>query len=187
MARVTAIFGSQREAEQAIEALRRIQISDAHLSVVTRRVDDVEVGEHKEAHKHGDSAPTRVAKGMVAGASIGALFGLAALAIPGVGPFITAGALASTLGATGGAAAAGAIVGGTSGAIGAALVRAGYTHDEAEYYGSAVERGGILVAVDTEDVAEREVRSILSQYGGRSYTRGVTVDQVTPRRDDLRP
>jgi uncharacterized membrane protein len=186
MARVTAIFDSQREAEQAIEALRRIQVADAHLSVVTRRVDDVEIDDQKHTHKHGDSAPTRVAKGMVAGAGIGALFGLAALAIPGVGPFITAGALASTLGATGGAAAAGAIVGGTSGAIGAALVRAGYTHDEAEYYGSAVERGGILVAVDSEDVSEREVRSILSQYGGRSYTRGATVDQVTTRRDDLR-
>jgi hypothetical protein len=184
MARVTAIFASEREAEQAIDALRGIQIPDARLSVVTRRVDDVEVGGH--THKHGDSAPTRVAKGLVAGAGIGALFGLAALAIPGVGPFITAGALASTLGATGGAAAAGAIVGGTSGAIGAALVRAGYTHDEAEYYGSAVERGGILVAVDTEDVSEREVRSILSQYGGRSFTRGATVDRDMVRRDDLR-
>jgi uncharacterized membrane protein len=184
MARVTAIFDSQREAEQAIEALRRIQVPDAHLSVVTRRVDDV--GEHKHTHTHGDSAPTRVAKGMVAGAGIGALFGLAALAIPGVGPFITAGALASTLGATGGAAAAGAIVGGTSGAIGAALVRAGYTHDEAEYYGSAVERGGVLVAVDTQDVSEREVHSILAQFGGRAYGRGATVDRDITRRDDLR-
>ena len=184
MARVTAIFDSQREAEQAIEALRRIQVPDAHLSAVTRRVDDVEVGEHK--HKHGDSAPARVAKGMVAGAGIGALFGLAAIAIPGVGPFITAGALASTLGATGGAAAAGAIVGGTSGAIAGALVRAGYTHDEAEYYGSAVERGGVLVAVDTEDVSEREVRSVLSEFGGRSYARGATVDRDITRRDDIR-
>lgn len=183
MARVTAIFDSQREAEQAIEALRRIEVPDAHLSVVTRRLDDVEV-EHK--HQHGDSAPTRVAKGMVAGAGVGALFGLAALAIPGIGPFITAGALASTLGATGGAAAAGAIVGGTSGAIGAALVRAGYTHDEAEYYGSAVERGGILVAVDTQDVSEREVRSMLSQFGGRSYAGGATVDRDITRRDDIR-
>jgi uncharacterized membrane protein len=186
MARVTAIFDSQREAEQAIGALRRIQVPDAHLSVVTRRVDDVEAGEHQHTHKHGDSAPARVAKGLVAGAGVGALFGLAALAIPGVGPFITAGALASTLGATGGAAAAGAIVGGASGAIGAALVRAGYTHDEAEYYGSAVERGGVLVAVDTEDVSEREVRSVLSQHGGRSYTRGATVDRDVTRRDDLR-
>ena len=182
MSRVTAIFDGQREAEQAIEALRRIEVPDAHLSVVARRLEDVEV-EHK--HEHGDSAPTRVAKGMVAGAGIGALFGLAALAIPGVGPFITAGALASTLGATGGAAAAGAIVGGTSGAIGAALVRAGYTHDEAEFYGSAVERGGVLVAVESKDVSEREIRSILSQYGGRSYV-GAAVDPDVTRRDDLR-
>jgi hypothetical protein len=87
-----------------------------------------------------------------AGAGAGLLFGLAALAIPGVGPFITAGALASALGTTGGALAAGAIVGGTSGAIAGGLSKAGYSKDEAEFYGPAVERGGVLVAVDTEGV-----------------------------------
>jgi hypothetical protein len=65
---------------------------------------------------------------------------LAALAIPGVGPFITAGALATALGTTGGALAAGAIVGGTSGAIAGGLSKAGYSKDEAEFYGPAVER-----------------------------------------------
>jgi hypothetical protein len=38
-----------------------------------------------------DSAGKRAAKGAAAGAGAGLLFGLAALAIPGVGPFITAG------------------------------------------------------------------------------------------------
>lgn len=182
MSRVTAVFDNERQAEQAITALRSVQVPDAHLSVITRRVDDVEVPEHK----HGDSAPARVAKGAAAGAGIGALFGLAAIAIPGIGPFITAGALASTLGATGGAAAAGAIVGGTSGAIAGALARAGYSRDEATYYGSAIERGAVLVAVDTEDVSERDVRSVLSQYGGRSYGRDAVVDRDISRRDDLR-
>ena len=53
---------------------------------------------------------------------VGALFGIAAALIPGVGPFITAGTLlATTLGAVGGGAVAGAVVGGTTGLIASAL------------------------------------------------------------------
>ena len=66
----------------------------------------------------------------------------------------------------------GAIVGGTSGAIAGALARAGYSKDESEFYGPAVERGGVLVAVETEDVASaNEVGEILTQHGGRTYRR----------------
>jgi hypothetical protein len=97
---------------------------------------------------------------------------LAALAIPGVGPFITAGALASALGTTGGALAAGAIVGGTSGAIAGGLSKAGYTREESEFYGPAVERGGVLVAVETGGaVSPDQAREVLTRNGGRTYGR----------------
>ena len=181
MARVTAIFDDHAQAERAVSALRRISVPDAHLSVIARRAHDVEV-----EGKHGDSAGARVGKGALAGAGIGAIFGLAAALIPGVGPFITAGALASTLGATGGAAAAGAIVGGTSGAIAGALSRAGYSHEEAAYYGPAVERGSVLVAVDTDAVNEASVRSVLNEYGGRTYSRESTVEREAARGEDFR-
>ena len=181
MARITAVFDDQKQAEQAIAALRRINVSDAHLSVVARRQDVA----GKEV-KHGDSAGERVGKGALAGAGIGAIFGLAAALIPGVGPFITAGALASVLGATGGAAAAGAIVGGASGAIAGALARAGYTRDEADFYGPAVERGGVLVAAETDELTARDVRPILAQYGGRTFGRQAPVDREISRPDEFR-
>jgi hypothetical protein len=181
MSRVTAIFDDHAKAERAVTALRRISVPDAHLSVIARRVDDVEV-----EGKHGDSAGARVGKGALAGAGVGAIFGLAAALIPGVGPFITAGALASTLGATGGAAAVGAIVGGTSGAIAGALSRAGYSHEEAAYYGPAVERGGVLVAAETDASSESAVRSILSEHGGRTYSRQSTVEREAARGEDFR-
>lgn len=181
MARVTAIFDNETQAEQAVSALRRARVPDAHLSVIARRQHDVEVAHEK----HGDSAGARVGKGALAGAGIGAIFGLAAALIPGVGPFITAGALATALGATGGAAAAGAIVGGTSGAIAGALARAGYSRDEAAYYGPAVERGGILVAAETHDVPESEVLAILAQYGGNTYGREAAVDRDIVRSNEL--
>jgi hypothetical protein len=108
-------------------------------------------------------------KGLLGGAGIGALFGLAAALIPGVGPFVAAGALATALGATGGAVAAGALVGATSGAIAGALAKAGYPEQEAHWYANELERGGLMVAVDTQGLrlSESEIRDVLVRCGGR--------------------
>jgi uncharacterized membrane protein len=165
MARVTAVFDDRTQAERAITELRRRGIPDAQMSVVSRRPDDVDV----TAGRTDDKTAERVGKGALAGAGVGTLFGLAALLIPGVGPFITAGVLASALGATGGAIASGAIVGGTSGALAGAFSKAGYSRDEAEFYGSRVESGGVLVAVEADDVSAERLRSELQQLGGRTY------------------
>jgi hypothetical protein len=175
MGRVTAIFDDRSQAERAISELRRRGVSDANLSVVSRRPDDVEVGRDADT----DSAGERVGKGALAGAGVGTLFGLAAALIPGVGPFITAGTLATVLGTTGGAAAAGAIVGGASGALAGAFAKAGYSREEAEFYGPAVERGGVLVAVDADDVSESRLRSDLAQLGGRPYGSSTVTGDVS--------
>ena len=121
MARVTAVFDDRTQAERAIAELRQGGISEKEMSIVSRRPDDAEV----KGAPVDDKAGERIGKGALAGAGVGTLFGLAALAIPGVGPFITAGVLASALGATRGAVAAGAIVGGTSGALAGAFAKAG--------------------------------------------------------------
>ncbi|SRR4051812_48201239 len=165
MARVTAVFDDRTQAERAISELRRRGIPDAQMSIVSRRPDDVDV----TAGRADDTTGERVGKGALAGAGVGTLFGLAALLIPGVGPFVTAGVLASALGATGGAIASGAIVGGTSGALAGAFSKAGYSRDEAEFYGSGVERGGVVVAVEADDVSSERLRSELAQFGGRTY------------------
>ena len=167
MSRVTAVFDDRTQAEQAVTELRRLGVTDTDLSFIARNEEDAVA-----AGASTDTAGKRAAKGAAAGAGAGLLFGLAALAIPGVGPFITASALASALGTTGGALAAGAIVGGTSGAIAGGLSKAGYSKDEAEFYGPAVERGGVLVAVETEGmVTPEQTRQVLSRHGGKSYDR----------------
>ena len=167
MSRVTAVFNDRERAELAVIELRRLGMTDTDLSFIARNEEEAVA-----AGASTDTAGKRAAKGAAAGAGAGLLFGLAALAIPGVGPFITAGALASALGTTGGALAAGAIVGGTSGAIAGGLSKAGYSKDEAEFYGPAVERGGVLVAVDTEGVVSSDqTREVLARHGGNSYGR----------------
>src|SRR5688500_2746391 len=92
MARVTAVFDNQTRAEQAVIELRRLGVTDTDLSFVARSEEEAVA-----AGASPDSAGKRAAKGAAAGAGAGLLFGLAALAIPGVGPFVTAGALASAL------------------------------------------------------------------------------------------
>jgi hypothetical protein len=171
--RVTAIFDNRVQAEQAINALRQLGISDQQLSVVAQHEGQTTASGGGSAAAAADDAGDRVGKGALAGAGAGALFGLAALAIPGVGPFITAGWLASALGVTGGAIASGAIVGGTSGAVAGLFSKAGYDEHEAAHYGSALERGGILVAVDTAGsvVSADQVRAVLAQNGGSVYSR----------------
>ena len=167
MARVTAVFENQARAERAVTELRRLGVTDADLSFVARNEDEAVA-----AGASPDTAGKRAAKGAAAGAGAGLLFGLAALAIPGVGPFVTAGVLATALGTTGGALAAGAIVGGTSGAIAGALSKAGFSREESEFYGPAVERGGVLVAVDTKGVVSPDqAREVLAREGGSTYGR----------------
>jgi uncharacterized membrane protein len=169
MARVTAVFDNTSQAERAVSDLRRRGIPDAQISIVSRRPDEVDVTNRANVKDLDDDTGSRVGKGALAGAGVGTLFGLAAALIPGIGPFITAGTLASVLGATGGAAAAGAIVGGTSGALAGAFTKAGYSKEEAEFYGSTVEKGGVLVAVESDDVSAERLRTELEQIGGRTY------------------
>src|SRR5881275_1152635 len=127
---VTAAFPDRRFAEQAIEWVRSRGVPNENISVLTReagtppRVAEREnlEGVHTDP---GSDLARGAGTGLAAGAGVGALFGLAAVFVPGLGPFITAGALAHALGAVGGAAAAGAIVGGTSGAIAGALSKWG--------------------------------------------------------------
>ncbi len=169
--RVTAVFDSQQQAEQAVSALRSMGVADAHMSFVSRHGNGIANEGVADGAHDGHSAGDDAAKGLAAGAGVGALFGIAAALIPGVGPFITAGTLLTTaLGAVGGGAVAGAVVGGTTGAVAGALAHAGYDENEAKYYGSAVESGGVLVAVDTtgSSLSSDQIRSVLTQHGGHA-------------------
>lgn len=171
--RVSAIFADRTQAEMAIDDLRQHGILDEQLSVVSPHVEASHflgggggaVAEELRDREVADAT----GRGLLGGAGIGALFGLAAAMIPGVGPFIAAGSLASILGATGGAVAAGAIVGATSGAVAGALARAGYGEHESRWYAAELERGSMLVAVDTHAAAlpELTIRDLLVRHGGR--------------------
>ena len=162
--RMTVLFDDRAHAEAAVNELMKLGVDHSKMSIIARHNNGA-VANNDAVDDDGAS----VATGTAAGVGVGALFGIAAALIPGVGPFITAGTLlSSALGAVAGGAVAGGVVGGVTGLISTALAKAGYDEHEANYYGQAIESGSTLVAIDTTGLNESAVRDVLSNYGARS-------------------
>jgi hypothetical protein len=174
--RVSAVFSNGEEAREAVSWLEANGVPRDAISVVAR--DDAyprgakggEAGTDQTAGDKAKDAGKGALAGAGIGAGVGALFGLAAAAIPGVGPFIAAGAFANALGVTGGAALSGAIVGGTSGGLASALTHAGLSKEESDYYAHSVEGGGVLVTVDAAQagVSPQVVRDTFHRLHGQA-------------------
>lgn len=99
--------------------------------------------------------------GATVGGVVGILAGLGLLAIPGIGPLVAAGWLATTLAGAG----AGAVVGGLVGA----LVKSGVSHEQAEVYEENVRRGGTLVAVQAEEADVPLIEQIMATRASRDW------------------
>lgn len=95
----------------------------------------------------------------VAGASIGGLAGLlvgaAALAIPGVGPFIAAGPIAAALG--------GMVAGSAAGGVIGALSSVGVPEEYARHYAARIDEGQSLVSVRTTAETRAVVEQVLNR------------------------
>lgn len=94
MVQASAIFNSHAEAERAVSELRTAGVSDADLSVIAHHGGTTTAtsgdGEITDEHHR------NVLRGILGGGALGAGLGVAALAIPGVGPLVAAGAIAAT-------------------------------------------------------------------------------------------
>ncbi len=131
---------------------------------VDKRVHNIEdsIQEHHEDVSVKD--PNALTKGSVTGGVLGAVAGAAALLIPGVGPVLAAGPIASAIGA----AAAGGAVGMTAGAIGGILKDEGLPSDRVSLYRKAFDQGkGIVIVDPSGDLQEQrvlEARDILNRF-----------------------
>jgi hypothetical protein len=164
--RVTSIFNTYAQAEAAVTELRGLGVPDSHLSVVSRHLDTPSLADRAVNEDVSDAAGA----GLMSGAGIGALFGLAAVFIPGVGPFIAAGALVSALGMGAATVATGALVGAGSGALAGALAKIGYEDQEANFYGGEIEQGFVFLAVNADEhvvASPALIREVIARHGGR--------------------
>lgn len=167
---VSAVFDSHAEAERAVSELRNMGVRDSALSVIARR--DSGNGDYGDANtEEAKDKGEGFVKGALSGAGVGALLGIAALAIPGVGPLAAAGAIAGS--AIPEAAAIGAGAGALAGGLTGMLTKHGVSEDDARYYESRINDGGVFVSVDTSDagVSPEAASDILHRYGGHSSTR----------------
>jgi hypothetical protein len=99
--------------------------------------------------------------GAASGGIIGALAGLGALAIPGIGPVIAAGPLIAAL--TGGA--IGALAGAPTGGLVAGLIKTHHMDaEDAEVYAEGVRRGETLLTVQVDEANVSRSRDILNKY-----------------------
>jgi Heat induced stress protein YflT len=153
---VVVLFRDQPQAELAIRELKQEGFTDGQIGVLMQDRAKQEQLADSTGSTVSEAAKTGAIGGGLAGGVLGLLAGVGALAIPGVGPIIAGGALASTLAGAGIGAAAGGLIG--------ALVGLGVPEEDAKYFEQGVRAGGILVTVDAGP-RTREARQILTELG----------------------
>ncbi len=161
----SAVFSTHDAADRAIRDLKAAGANNDHISVIAR-----EDGETTTTDGAGAEATKDVIGKGALGGGIGALLGVAALAIPGVGPLVGAGAIAAA--AAGSAAVTGTVVGVAAGAIAGALENHGVSKEDADYYEGRLNEGDTLVTVDTTDagMTMAQANDVLARSGGHSST-----------------
>jgi hypothetical protein len=157
MATVVGLFDSTSQAQAAVEQLRASGIAASDIGVAMRSAAGTAGTEVITDTGAAGGAVTGAVGGGVLGGLAGLLVGIGALAIPGVGPIVAAGPLATTL--------VGAGIGAATGGLLGALVDAGVPEEEARLYQTGVERGGVLVTARVPDGQEMKAQNILNSAG----------------------
>jgi hypothetical protein len=142
----TAVFGIYRTRPEAESAVDQLLASDFRSEDISVLLQD-NVGTKDFAHEKHTKAPEGTTTGVIAGGAVGGTLGLLAgigvLAIPGLGPFIAAGPIMTTLAGLG----SGGVVGGVIGA----LAGMGLPEFEAKRYEGRIKEGGILLSVHCDN------------------------------------
>lgn len=157
---ITALFDTYTDARDAVTRLEAAGVPHSEISIVS---NDATHKQYHETHG-GEDHPglgTGASLGTLLGGGAGLLAGLGLLAIPGLGPVVAAGWLASTLVGAG----VGAGVGAAAGGLTDSLTQAGVDEADAHAYAEGVSRGGTLVTVRAEDAMTAKVADILDDHG----------------------
>ncbi len=159
MKTVVGLFENYTDADRAVSELNTRGFNRNEISVAARdsAITNRVVGEAGGERAVAETAGAGAGGGVVVGGLGGLLVGLGALAIPGVGPVIAAGTLATALGTT----AAGAGIGAAAGGLIGALVGLGIPEEDANFYAEGVKRGGVLVTVQANDERATEALNIM--------------------------
>jgi len=164
---IVGMFDSLTDAHSAVRELVTMGWSRDDISLVAGDTKGEYTTQTGTLSDEMSATATGASTGAILGGLGGLLVGLGTLAIPGVGPLIAAGPLATTLLGAGVGAAAGGLLG--------ALIDVGIPEEEANYYTEGVRRGGILVSVRSEEgmMVDRAV-NILERHNAIDVQRRVS-------------
>ena len=182
--RATGLFYSRDEAEAAVHALKNAGYDMDRVSVIARDADKIDG--HETTEEIGNKADDGAAAGALTGGALGGitglLVGLGALAIPGIGPILLAGAeataIATTLAGTGIGAAAGGLIG------------LGIPEEKAKIYNDRVKGGSFLVIVNGNAAEIARAETIMQNNGVEEFgiydVPGATSTAITDVDEDIR-
>jgi hypothetical protein len=164
-----AIFDSHDHAARAVNDLRSAGVRDESISVIahhgrTTTTTDADGNVTDEDH-------TNILRGILGGGALGAGLGVAALAIPGVGPLAAAGAIAAS--AVPEAIGIGALAGAAFGTVNEVLKKHGVSDEDAQYYNPRMKDGAVFMSVDDDKSGYDADRTADLMYdaGGHNRTR----------------
>jgi hypothetical protein len=152
MKTVSRVYDTYSQAESAVSEIERAGVASSDVSLVANKYVSDKYANVEDVSKAGAGAGI----GGVVGGGAGLLAGLGLLAIPGLGPVVAAGWLASL--------AVGAAAGAAAGGLVGALVSAGTSDDHAHVYSESVRRGGTLVSAKVNDADASRIQAILDRY-----------------------
>ena len=170
MITISRLYDDYATAGRAVDELERAGIPRDDISIVasnaegwvpqlrnrsTSGVDPAHDRDHDGRDDRAEGAAAGAGIGGTIGGVVGLLAGLGLLAIPGIGPVVAAGWLAST--------AALAAVGGTAGGLIGALTQSGVSEKDANAYAEGVRRGGTLVTAHVPDTDRARYEAILDR------------------------
>ncbi|TFI52797.1 hypothetical protein BLD44_018950 [Mastigocladus laminosus UU774] len=169
--RAIGAFSHRRDAEAALMELRDSGFPMNQVSLIAKDSGDRLPGVNTAVgvNQNNVAAQTKADEGAKAGAATGGvlgglgglLVGLGALAIPGVGPVIAGGAIATALATT----VAGGAIGAAAGGLTGGLIGLGIPENRARLYSDRFNRGDYLVMVDGTDEQIHHAEAILKRRG----------------------
>ncbi|KYC36160.1 histidine kinase [Scytonema hofmannii PCC 7110] len=181
--RAIGVFPNRRDAEVALTELRDAGFPLSQVSLIGKdgnhntNLTGTNVG---KGNKADEGAKAGAVTGGALGGLGGLLVGLGALAIPGIGPVIAGGAVATALATT----AAGAGIGAAAGGVTGGLVGLGIPENRAKVYNDRLNRGDYLIIVDGTEDEVRRAETILKRHGIQEFDTFDAADTTGAHRRD---
>jgi hypothetical protein len=156
--RAIGTFTSYELAENALRELRKSGFAMNQVSLIGRDINRhaestgvhtnttiTNVGNlNTDENESGSAAQTGAAAGSALGGVTSLLVGLGAIAIPGIGPIMLAGAAATAIAST----ISGTAIGAAAGSLAGGLTGMGFSADRAQMYSDQVSEGHYLVMIE---------------------------------------